>query len=176
MWITEIEQVTLLDSEPCHIVRSCGTEHADYTQLTTPSITAGVGCRRETRKNRSLLSSRHPFPEPQLRPRFLGPSGRRPSGMRRSPGRPPAARRARWSTWPEGHTRGMAPVVARPTVRLGHPVDVYFGPLKPIFFISWLRNGPIGPKGSYPNQTKQILFCPPDILSPTPGANGETPS
>ena len=55
--------------------------------------------------------------------------------------------------WLEGHTCGMAPGVEPPTVRLGHSGDVHFD-LKPISFITWLRNGPIVPKWSYPNQTK----------------------
>ena len=44
--------------------------------------------------------------------------------------------------------------VARPspTARLGHPGDVHSGLLKPISFFPWLRNGPIGPKVSYPDK------------------------
>ena len=42
-------------------------------------------------------------------PSLAGPGGRRPPGMWCG-GRP--SRPRQWSTWPEGHTRGMAPVVA----------------------------------------------------------------
>ena len=44
---------------------------------------------------------------------------------------------------PPRHGAGVAP----PTARLSHPGDVYFGPLKPISFIPWLRIVPTGPTG-----------------------------
>ena len=71
--------------------------------------------------------------------------------MWRSQSRPPAV--VVW-TWLEDHARGMAPVVAPPKAMPSHPGKAHFGLLKPISFIPWFRNGPIGPKGLYPNQTK----------------------
>ena len=78
-------------------------------------------------------------------------AGCRPSGMWRSPCRPPAVV---VPTWLEGHTRhdadvALQPVMAPAKVRPGHQGEVHFGLLKPISFIPWFRNGPIGP---YPNQ------------------------
>ena len=56
--------------------------------------------------------------------------------------------------WLEGHTNGMAPVVAppAPTVRLDHPGGVHFDPLKAISFIPCLRDGP---NGSYPSKERK---------------------
>ena len=51
------------------------------------------------------------------------------------------------ATWLEGHHSGMESGMAHPTARLGHPGDVFFGPLIPISFIPLLRDGPIGPSG-----------------------------
>ena len=61
------------------------------------------------------------------------------------------------ATWLESHYRSMALRVAPYAASLGHFVDVYFGLLKPISFIQWLCNGPIGPNGSYPSQTKSMI-------------------
>ena len=60
------------------------------------------------------------------------------------------------ATWMEGHTRGIVARWHSYSQARPHPGDVHFGPIKPIFFKPWLRNGPIGPKGSYPNQTKKV--------------------
>ena len=51
------------------------------------------------------------YPRFSVMPMLAGPSVRRPPGMWRSPSRPPAVVVV---TWLEGHTRGMAPVVAKP--------------------------------------------------------------
>ena len=97
------------------------------------------------------LSAGQPVPDPLSRPRQAGLVDvvhRACDGRRAVP-------RQWWSRpgW-RATTRGMALVVAPPTARLGHWSDVQFGLLKPISFIPWLHNGPIGPKGSYPNRTK----------------------
>ena len=78
---------------------------------------------------------RHIYPVSSVTPGLVGVV-HRPCGGRRAAPR-------QWSTWPEGHARGMAPVVAtsKPKASLGHPGDVHFGLLKPISFIPWLRNG-----------------------------------
>ena len=62
------------------------------------------------------------------------------------------------ANWLKSHTRGMVPGVAppSPTARFGHPGDVHSGLLKPISLFPWLRNGPIGPKVSYPNKKKYL--------------------
>ena len=73
-------------------------------------------------------------------------------GLWGPPSRPPAVVVA---TWLEGHTRGMAPVVAPLTARPGYLVDVHFDLLKPVSFIPWLCSRPIGPKGPYPNKKKR---------------------
>ena len=52
----------------------------------------------------------------------------------------------------------MAPVMAPPKARPGHPGDVLFGLL--ISFVPWFRNGPIGPKGPYPDQIKKPKSLP----------------
>ena len=96
------------------------------------------------------LSSRHTIPDPLSRPRLVDVVHRACDGH---PSRPPAVVVV---TWLGGHTRGMAPGVEPPTARLGHPGDVHFGPLKPISFIPWFRNGPIGPKGSYKNTMSDL--------------------
>ena len=102
-----------------------------------------------------LLSSRHPVPDPLSHPRCgVGVVDHRACAGR------PVVPRQWWSGpgWRAWHGTGMAPGVEPPTARLGHPVDVHFGPLKLISFIPWLLNGPIWPKGSYPNQTKKNHF------------------
>ena len=83
------------------------------------------------------------------------PSGRRPPGMWRSPSRPPAVV-VHLAGGPHAHTCGMAPVVVWYLLMSGSVTrHVHFGLLKPNAFIPCFRNGPIGPKGPYPNQTKK---------------------
>ena len=95
------------------------------------------------------LSSRYPDPNPLSRPRYpalvdvvhraCGGCGTRPS-------------------WRVTTTDGMAPVEEPPTARLARPpgwrllwpTQTHLGS-----FIPRLRNGPFGPKGFYPNQSKK---------------------
>ena len=90
------------------------------------------------------------YPRSSVTPTLAGPSGRRPPGMWRSPQFPSSGGR---DLAGGSHTRGA--VAAPPKARLGHPGDVHIGLLKPISFIPWFRNSPIGPEGPYPSQTKQ---------------------
>ena len=63
----------------------------------------------QTQSHRSSFILRITYPLSSVTPPLAGPSGRRPPGMWRSPEQSP---RQWWSTWPEGHSRGKAPVVA----------------------------------------------------------------
>ena len=74
-------------------------------------------------------------------------------GMWWSPSRPPAVVVA---TWLKGHHRGMAPGVT-PTARLGHPVQVHCGPLKPI---SCDPISSMWPRMTYPlNPQRSVESC-----------------
>ena len=69
-----------------------------------------------------------------------------------------------WSTWLEGHSRGMAPVVAPPHSQARPPGR---RPLSHSNLISipWPRNVPNGPKGPYRNQIKIMrMVCQTDSL------------
>ena len=109
---------------------------------------SGRSCARTS----SSFILRTTYPRSSVTPTLAGPSGHRPPDMWRSPEPSPGSTVV--PTWLEGHSRGMAPVVAPPKARPGHPGDVHFGQLKPISFILWFSNGQIEPKGCYPNETK----------------------
>ena len=83
-------------------------------------------------------------------PTLAGPSGRRPPGtVAVSEPYPGSGGRPGWRATHAAWRRWLHPLKSASATG----GDVHFGLLKPLSFIPWLRNGSIGPKASYPNQT-----------------------
>ena len=154
-----------LSSPAPPLVRSLISAHIHFTRVRCyfyVKLSSKIRNKNSLRSSiRSFFILHTTYPRSSVTPTLAGPSRRRPPGMWRSPSRP----RQWWSPWLEGHTRGIALVVAPQKDRLSHPGDVHFDLLKPISFIPWFRNGQGCPKGLFLTKTKKRSSHP----SETPG-------